>query len=38
MTYYRKYIKKMIRNLKLEQKIVFTGLLNEKTNVSAIFF
>lgn len=30
MTYYRKYIKKMIRNLKLEQKIVFTGLLNEK--------
>ena len=30
MTYYSKYIKKMISNLKLEQKIVFTGLLNEK--------
>jgi len=30
MTYYGKYIKKMIHNLKLEQKIVFTGPLNEK--------
>jgi glycosyltransferase involved in cell wall biosynthesis len=30
MTYYGKYIKKMIHNLKLEGKVIFTGPLNEK--------